>query len=233
RTVLPSNDHSLPSTARMSRRDFAPISSYQGHGFGTGRSAPTRVASSSGGKGARSTATAEPRACSSAASLRGRIRGYIPAAMSAQRSAVVWTPGEGPWETLSDAAEAAGRADVVVLFPGVEVFGDWLERLVAAAVSDTAIATASAMLSGERWAPSPVRSGGLEGAAAAVAERSLRRRPRISEPVAGCVVVRRTALDVAALGAGRRLAAGAGGAAWSAAGALAELGELCTGVGLA
>ncbi|MEA2371226.1 MAG: hypothetical protein QOH12_1620 [Solirubrobacteraceae bacterium] len=153
--------------------------------------------------------------------------------MSAQRSVVVWRPGDGPWERLWEAADAAGRADLVVLFGGIEVFGDWLERLVGAAVSDTGIATASAMLSGERWAPSPLRSGGLEGAAAAVAERSLRRRPRISEPVAGCVVVRRAALDVTALGAGRRLAAGAGGAAWSAAGALAELGELCTGVGLA
>ncbi len=146
---------------------------------------------------------------------------------------VVWTPGDGRWETLWEAADAAGRADLVVLFPGVEVFGDWLERVVAAAESDTAIATASAMLSGDRWAPSPVGRVGLEDAARAVAERSLRRRPRISEPVAGCVLVRRRAFDVAGLGtAGRPGVAGAVAATWSAAGALARLGELCTGVGL-
>jgi glycosyltransferase involved in cell wall biosynthesis len=135
---------------------------------------------------------------------------------------VVWSPGDGSPETLAAAAEAAGRADLVVVMPGVEVFGDWLERLVAAAHSDTAIASASAMLSGHRWAPSPLPSGSLEGAAATVAEHSTRRRPRISEPVAGCVLLRRTALDVA----------GTGAVASSPTAALADFAERCTALGL-
>jgi glycosyltransferase involved in cell wall biosynthesis len=143
--------------------------------------------------------------------------------MSARGSVIVWTPGEGPWVTLEEAAGAAGAADLAVVMPGVEVFGDWLERLRAAAYSDTAIATASAMLSGDRWAPSPLPAGSLENAAASVAERSIRRWPRVSEPLAGCVLVRRSALDL--VGAGD----------WSTsspAAQLADLGERCAAVGL-
>jgi glycosyltransferase involved in cell wall biosynthesis len=143
--------------------------------------------------------------------------------MSAETVEVAWTPGEGPGETLAEAARAAGRADLIVLMPGVEVYGDWLERLRAAAYSDTAIATASAIVSGEPWAPSPLPAGDLAGAAASVAEWSIRRRPRVSEPVAACVLVRRSALDLV------------GGGDWSPAspaGQLADLAERCSAVGL-
>jgi len=135
---------------------------------------------------------------------------------------VVWIPGEKPTATLRAAANAAGRADLVVTLPGVELFGDWLERLVAAARSDTAIATASAMLSGGPWAPSPLPSLELDRAAAAVAQRSGQLRPRISEPHAGCVLLRRTAIE----------AAGVSDAAASTAAALADFGERCTALGL-
>jgi glycosyltransferase involved in cell wall biosynthesis len=144
--------------------------------------------------------------------------------MSGQRSVVVWRPGDGPWATLGQAAAGAGRADLAVLMPGVVVFGDWLERLGAAAYWDTTIATASAMLSGDRWAPSPLPAAeDLESAAAAVAEWSLRRRPRVGEPLAGCVLVRRSALDL--IGAGDW-------ASTSAAAGLADFAQRCSAVGL-
>ncbi len=142
--------------------------------------------------------------------------------MSAEGTAVVWTPGDLTGETLGDAARAAGRADVVVVMPGVKVYGDWLERLVGAAHSDTTIATASAMVSGGPWAPSPLPAGELGGTAGIVAEHSARRRPRIAEPVAGCLVIRRTALDVV----------GSGEESWSLPGGIADFGERCTAVGL-
>jgi glycosyltransferase involved in cell wall biosynthesis len=142
--------------------------------------------------------------------------------MAREPSPVVWVPGEGPGRTLRAAADAAGRADLVVVLPGVERFGDWLEGLVAAAHSDTSIATASAMLSGGSFSPSPLPAEGLEAAAASVAAHSARLRPRISEPRAGCVLLRRTALD----------AAGPGEDDGSPAAALADFGERCTALGL-
>ncbi|HEX3875250.1 MAG TPA: glycosyltransferase [Solirubrobacteraceae bacterium] len=142
--------------------------------------------------------------------------------MSPEPSAVVWVPGGESPTTLAAAAAAAGRADVVVLLPGVEMFGDWLPRLVAAAGSETTIASASSMLSRHRWAPSPLPAGSLEETAATVAGHSGCRRPRISEPVAGCVLLRRAALDVA----------GASDEPVSPAAALADFAERCTAIGL-
>lgn len=135
--------------------------------------------------------------------------------------AVIWRPSAGPHATLRDAAAAAGRADLVVLLDGVEPFGDWLERLTRAAHADTAIASASAMLSRGPLAPSPIDD--PRAAAAAVAARAARTRPRISEPQPGCVLLRRDALDLA----------GTPQDAWSPAAALADFGERCTALGLA
>lgn len=142
--------------------------------------------------------------------------------MPSEPSAFVWIPGEGPAQTLRAAVDAAGRADVAVVLPGVEPFGDWLQRLVAAAHCDSAIATASAMLSGGRWAPSPLRADALEQDAATVVAHSARLRPRISEPHAGCVLLRRTALD----------AAGVTDEPATPAAALADFGERCSAIGL-
>lgn len=121
------------------------------------------------------------------------------------------------------AAEAAGRADLAVVFPGIGPFGDWLQRLVAAAHCDSAIATASAMLSTGRWAPSPLRADALEQDAATVAAHSARLRPRIGEPQAGCVLLRRTALDAAGV---------TDEPATTPAAALADFGERCAAIGL-
>lgn len=142
--------------------------------------------------------------------------------MASEPSAVVWRPGEEPLQTLHAAAGAAGRADLAVVFPGIEPFGDWLQRLVAAAHCDSAIATASAMLSAGGWAPSPLRADALEQDAATVAAYAARLRPRISEPQAGCVLLRRTALD----------AAGVTDEPATPAAALADFGERCTAIGL-
>ncbi|MGI8728814.1 MAG: glycosyltransferase [Solirubrobacteraceae bacterium] len=142
--------------------------------------------------------------------------------MSFEPPAVVWVPGEGSAETLAGAAEAAGRADLVVVLPGIELFDDWLERLTSAARSDTVIATASALLSRGPWAPSPLPAGGLERTAATVAEHACRLRPRVSEPHAGAVLLRRRALDIA----------GVTDDDMSPAAALADFGERCTALGL-
>jgi glycosyltransferase involved in cell wall biosynthesis len=131
--------------------------------------------------------------------------------MARDPAPVLWTPGDGTAGTARDAAVAAGRADLVVVMPGVEPLGDWLARLVDAARSDTAIATASAMLSGGAFAPSPLPAGDLAPAAASVAERSARLRPRISEPHPGCVLLRRRALDAAGYGDERGRALDAAG----------------------
>jgi glycosyltransferase involved in cell wall biosynthesis len=141
--------------------------------------------------------------------------------MSSEPSAVVWRPGDG--DTLRDAADAAGRADLVVLMPGVQPFGDWLARLTAAAHAQASIASASAMLSGGPLAPAPLAADGdLERLADDVAGCSGRLRPRIAAPVAGCVLLRRSALDLAAIADGHV----------SAAFALADFGERCTALGL-
>ena len=145
--------------------------------------------------------------------------------MAREPSPVLWTPGDGTARTPHAAAVAAGRADLVVVLPGIEPLGDWLARIVEAAHSDTAIATASAMLTGGPLAPSPLPDGGLDAAAATVAEHSARLRPRISEPHAGCVLLRRTALDVAGCSDDDE---DVSPAAW-----LAAFGERCTALGLA
>lgn len=131
-------------------------------------------------------------------------------------------PGVGSARTLREAADAAGRADLVVVLEGIEPFGDWLERLHAAAHAGTEIATASAMLSAGSPAPSPLPAAGLERAAATVAEHAGRLRPRIPEPHPGCVLLRRTALDLA----------GPGPDEASPAAALAAFGERCSELGL-
>jgi glycosyltransferase involved in cell wall biosynthesis len=128
------------------------------------------------------------------------------------------TPGS---EALAAAAATAGRPDLVVVSPGVQVFGDWLPRLVAAAHADSTIATASALLSAGRWAPEPLTQDILGAAASSVAEHARRLRPRVSEPQAGCVLLRRTALEIAGSGTDAPFAR------W-----LAEFGERCGAVGL-
>ncbi|MDX6718201.1 MAG: hypothetical protein QOJ63_455 [Solirubrobacteraceae bacterium] len=160
------------------------------------------------------------------------------AAVPADAAIVIWMPGEDAARaeavgatvsadvavldglSTADALTASGRADLVVVVPGMLVGGDWLAPLAAAARSDTTIASASAMLSGGPWVPD--RSDAAADAPA-VARRSLRLRPRIAEPLAGCVLLRRPALDLVA----GTVAATSSPAAW-----LAEIGGACTNLGL-
>lgn len=93
---------------------------------------------------------------------------------------------------LADALTADSR-DVLLTFPGVQLPEGAVERLVDAALTDTTVATVSAMVDGGRLAPSPL-TGGSEDAAA-VLRTTARIRPRIARPVAGCVLVRRSAID--------------------------------------
>jgi glycosyltransferase involved in cell wall biosynthesis len=137
----------------------------------------------------------------------------------------VWVPGDGAARDLAAAAEAAGRADLAILMPGIQPFGAWLERLTSAARSETTIATASAMRCGAAPAPSPLAADDLEGAAASVAAHARCLRPRIGEPLAGCVLVRRTALDLAR-------AADDADAGTSPAAQLASFAQRCSAIGL-
>lgn len=125
---------------------------------------------------------------------------------------------------LAAALTRADRRDIVVTFPGVRPERDWLERLRSAAAGDSAVATVSAMVAAGPHAAGPLR-GPAVADAVLVARHSARLRPRMSRPVAGCVLLRRAALDVAAPLVD---ADPADPAAW-----LAEFGEHCSAHGFA
>lgn len=96
---------------------------------------------------------------------------------------------------LAEALHRPGRDDLLVTFEDVRTSPDAPARLQAAARSDTTIASASAMLAGTPYAPESAGDD-LSVEDAAVAQRSPGMRPRIAGPVAGCVLLRRSALDV-------------------------------------
>lgn len=96
-------------------------------------------------------------------------------------------------------------ADVVLLNSDVEVANGWLERLRAAAYSDTLVATASPLTNHgtlisvpDRNRPRPDLPVGwtLERAAAAIADASPRLRPRIPTAIGHCMYVRRPAIEL-------------------------------------
>jgi GT2 family glycosyltransferase/glycosyltransferase involved in cell wall biosynthesis len=104
--------------------------------------------------------------------------------------------------------EASAPGDVVLLNSDSEVGPEWLERLRAAAYSDTLIATATALTNHgtilsvpERNSPCPDLPAGhtVDTAARAVAQRSLRLRPRIPTAIGHCVYIRRSALELVGL----------------------------------
>lgn len=165
--------------------------------------------------------------------------------MSSQSSVAIWVPAEGrgsagtassiaattaPEVEILDAASApaavtaAGRRDLVVVMPGILVFDGWLARLVAAAYCDSVIASASALLSRGDWAPSSLDEDMLEVGARSVAEHSGCLHPRIGAPRAGCVLLRRPALDV--------VGEVTQDAPASVAGWIAEFAERCSALGL-
>ena len=106
--------------------------------------------------------------------------------------------------TANEAFAVAGRRDVVLLNSDVVVGPEWLERLRAAAYSDSRVATATPLTNygtilsvPHRNRPSELPRGYTPASAAtAVAAASLRLYPRLPACVGHCTYVRRMALDV-------------------------------------
>jgi GT2 family glycosyltransferase/glycosyltransferase involved in cell wall biosynthesis len=107
-------------------------------------------------------------------------------------------------ENVNAVFAAAAPADVVILNSDCEVGPEWLERLRAAAYSDSLVATATALtnhgtiVSMPREGPSAELPPGrtVEEVARAVAASSLRLRPRMVTAIGHCMWVRRSALDL-------------------------------------
>ncbi len=121
------------------------------------------------------------------------------------------TPASIPVMRVQPSAAAVNRAlaqltdaDILLLSEPCRVSAGWLERLRDAALSDTNIATASALADtatelalsepGGRGADGP--EAGLAKLAESVAEHTLGLRPRLSRAVGPCVYVRREALEL-------------------------------------
>ena len=109
-------------------------------------------------------------------------------------------------ENANTAFRMSDPADAVILNSDCVVAAEWLERLRAAAYSDTLIATASALTNHGTILSVPDRNKPRRGlpegvdfdeAAAAIRGRSKRLRPRIPTAVGHCVYIRREALDLA------------------------------------
>ena len=106
--------------------------------------------------------------------------------------------------TANDAFVVAGRRDVVLVNSDVVVGEQWLERLRAAAYSDTRIATATPLTNHGTIVSVPRRNVPSElpptltpeAASRAIAAASLRLRPRLPTCIGHCVYVRRQALDL-------------------------------------
>jgi glycosyltransferase involved in cell wall biosynthesis len=92
------------------------------------------------------------------------------------------------------AIRAAAPADVVLVSAGATVAPGWLERLRNAALGDIGVATASAM--SDRLPVGSWAGDELAAAAARVAGAAGLTRPRLPEPLAPCIYVRRAAIDL-------------------------------------
>lgn len=99
-------------------------------------------------------------------------------------------------------AAATAPADIALLSRACRVGPDWLERLAAAALSDTTIVTATALANHAgalSLSAEPAGAGASAeppGASEAVAQHSLRAYPRIVRAGAHCVYVRRRAIEL-------------------------------------
>ena len=100
--------------------------------------------------------------------------------------------------------EAAGEelfattapADVVLLEPGCVVAAGWLDGLRGAAQASSTTATATAVTQHDLDRVPALDAEEFERAAAAVLSSSPRLRPRLREPTAGCLYVRRSAIEL-------------------------------------
>jgi glycosyltransferase involved in cell wall biosynthesis len=106
---------------------------------------------------------------------------------------------------VNAAFDVLAPADVVLVNSDVIVGREWLQRMRAAAYSDTNVATASALTNHGTILSVPERNKPMsrlpsdtdtETAAAAVADASARIRPRIPTAIGHCVYIRREAIDL-------------------------------------
>lgn len=106
---------------------------------------------------------------------------------------------------VNTAFRVLAGADVVLVNSDVRVAEGWLDRMVAAAESDSRIATVSTLTNHgsilsvpERNTPLPDFPPGcdFDNAAALVAQRAHRLYPRIPVAIGHCVLIRRSALDL-------------------------------------
>ena len=106
---------------------------------------------------------------------------------------LVIAAGEDPF------AETA-PADVVLLEPGCVLPTGWLSGLREAAQASSTTATATAVTQHDLNHGLELDEEGLEQAAAAVRSGSPRLRPRLVDPVAACLYVRRSAIELVGWG---------------------------------
>jgi glycosyltransferase involved in cell wall biosynthesis len=99
---------------------------------------------------------------------------------------------------INGAFEAAAQADVVVIHEAVRAQPGWLDRLRAAATCDSTVGAAVPLLAGGGvlGIGAPIPEDSFEQIASLVAERSARTRPRIPATAAGCIYLRREAIDL-------------------------------------
>ncbi len=114
-----------------------------------------------------------------------------------------------PIEAINTAVRASSNADMALLMPGIRVAAGWLERLRAAALGDSTIASATPLCLGSGGVPleidgvspaAPVERAGdisLDRLAQRVAARTSRARPKIATMGPGCVYICRPALELA------------------------------------
>jgi glycosyltransferase involved in cell wall biosynthesis len=103
---------------------------------------------------------------------------------------------------VNAAARAVSPSDLILVTPGIEVAGDWVRRLAAAATSDSTVASATplSLIDGALGLLDEGRiertDEDLEELARRLAGGGLRLRPRIASVGEGCSYIRRGALEV-------------------------------------
>jgi glycosyltransferase involved in cell wall biosynthesis len=106
-----------------------------------------------------------------------------------------------PTEAINTAIGASFPADVALLIPGVRVGAGWLERVRAAALSDSTIASATPLCLGSGGVGLELgdrtNEASFDQLAERVATQSPRLRPKIAVMGPGCVYMRRSALELA------------------------------------
>ena len=115
---------------------------------------------------------------------------------------LVVEPGASEAHALTAAVTATAPADLAVVAPGTRVAAGWLERLKAAARSDSTVASATPLLR----AASPATEAtyrsvadDFDEVARVLAERAAPHHPRIATAGPGCCYMRRAGLELTAV----------------------------------